>query len=444
MHFKSTLAAIFFCLNAFLPAQVLAKDWVYAVKPGDSVWTICEAYAYYDRCWLELGDYNGLANDELLSVGAQIRMPSEWLEMQLVAATVIYYSGEVSVFNSENKPKALSRRMEIDIGDRLLVGEGQLDLRFADGSTMKLSPQSEIVIDAVSAIKQSRQSSVEVSLPKGGAVIKVPRAEPRNRFRIRTASGIAAVRGTEFRVRNEAQATQTRSEVVEGLVGYEAQAVEVEVPEGFGVLAEQGKAPSKPVELLPAPQWVQQCEEPGMVEWYPLVGADAYLLDVYLPESEGAKRVASMEVEDTVFRFDELEDGCYELALKGVSQGFQGFESGHDFCYQYELAVPEIKSVTMIEETLHLELFPLQNSKAVHVELASERGFTKDVKRIKVDQVSSQISVDDAKQHRYIRVQAEGRAESFSEFSEVQAIEKDKSMSTLWGVAAAILALVLL
>ena len=442
MQVKTIIALLL--LLSIVARPTAAKDWVYSVKPGDSLWAICEAYAYYDKCWLELGAYNGLADDQLLSIGAQIRMPVEWLEVPVIAAHVHYYTGDVQIFDDQNQIKQLSRELQIDVGDRLIVKEGQLNIRFSDGSTLKLSPHSEIVIDAVSAIKQTRQSSIEVSLPKGGATVQVPKSEPRNRFRVRTPSGVAAVRGTEFRVRNEAEQTQTRSEVVEGLVGYEAQSVSVDVAEGFGVLAEKGQPPSEPVQLLAAPDWVEQCEEPGVVEWHAVDNADYYLLEVYQPDAGGSQRIAEFDVRENYYRFESIEDGCYELTLKGVSQGFQGFDSYLDYCFEYHVPAPEIKSASLANGELALELFPLVNSNVVYVELSQESDFAGEVEKHTVEQESSTISVDEGKDYRYVRVQSEGRGENLSEYSEASEIAEDRPFALIWGVLAVIAVLVVL
>ncbi len=439
IHFLIQAIVLLFAL--MVAPLGFAKDWVYSVKPGDSIWKICERYAYYEPCWLELGEYNDMTSADRLAVGAQLRLPVEWLQLPVAAAHVTYFSGDVSVHDKKGKPKTLVRDMQLEVGDRLLVGEGQLDLRFSDGSTMSVSRQSEIVIDAVSAIKQTRQSTVEVSLPKGSATVRVPRAEPRNRFRVKTSSGVAAVRGTEFRVRNNEAQTLARSEVVEGRVGFRAQAVTVDIEEGFGALAEKGKAPSEPVKLLPPPQWVEQCEAPGMVEWYPIDNADYYLLDVYSPEEGGAQLVDSMQTSDSFNRFEQLDNGCYELALKGVRQGFYGYESRMPYCYEYEISAPEIKNAILEDKVLSLELFQMQYGESIEIELSESADFSSVSKTLVIQQETTEVNVGDA---NYMRARTLGRNGEFSDYSKVHTLGEDQPFAAVWGILAVIAAVLIL
>lgn len=432
------------CLLLSMPKTLVAKEWSYSVKPGDSLWSICAAYAYYKDCWVDLGEYNNLKQGQVLAVGQLIQMPLEWLEVPIVAANVIYFSGDVAAVDANDNKKTLGLNTQIDVGDRLSVGDGQLSLKFADGSTMILGAQSEIVIDAVSAIKQTRQSTIEVSLPKGGATVKVLKTEPRNRFRIATPSGVAAVRGTEFRVRNSADQTLARSEVLEGLVGFEAQAKEVAVSQGFGVLAEQGSAPSDPVALLPAPKWIAHCDVAGMVEWHALDKADLYLLDVYRSAGSGEELVKQYEVSNNYKQFTDIEEGCYNLALKGVENGFYGYESRMPYCFEYQAPVPEIKSIVLGKKSLSVEMLSLVEGNTVELEFSDSADFStvRDTKII--DQQASKYRVQNPEQYRYVRARSVSPNGKKSEFGAGQEVTEKNSYATVLGILAIIAAFALL
>ena len=432
------------CLVLSMPKTLMAKEWGYSVKPGDSLWSICAAYAYYKDCWLELGEYNNLNKNQVLAVGQLIQMPLEWLEVPIVAANVIYFSGEVVAVDANNNKKTLGLNTQIDVGDRLTVGDGQLSLKFADGSTMVLGAQSEIVIDAVSAIKQTRQSSIEVSLPKGGATVKVLKTEPRNRFRITTPSGVAAVRGTEFRVRNSADQKLARNEVLEGLVGFEAQDKEVAVSQGFGVLAELGSEPSDPVELLPAPAFLAHCDVAGLVEWHALDKADFYLLDVYRASASGEELVKQYEVHNNYKQFTDIEEGCYNLALKGVEQGFYGYETRMPYCFEYQASVPEVKSVVLAKKSLAVELLSLVEGNKVELEFSDSADFAivRDTKII--DQQTSKYRVQNPEQYRYVRARTVSPDGKKSEFGAGQEVTEKNSNATVLGILAIIAVFALL
>ena len=65
-----------------------SADWQYTVRPGDSIWVICDEYTQYPNCWRELPDYNQIANPKNLSIGHQIKIPAAWLKQVPLAALV--------------------------------------------------------------------------------------------------------------------------------------------------------------------------------------------------------------------------------------------------------------------------------------------------------------------------------------------------------------------
>jgi len=455
---KQMVAWLFSALLLFVTSAVHAEDWRYSFKEGDTLWSICKTHAYYNDCWKELGVYNNIDVDTAIPIGTKIRIPLPWLNKKIVAGKVVFFSGQAMASDKAGQEKTLKQNMEIDIGDKLRVKQGQMTIEFADGSTLTMLPDSSITVDAVSAVKQTRQTTVEISLPTGGAVVKVPKKEPRNRFRVITPSGVAAVRGTEFRVRNaviasdqqanennqapsEQSVVETRSEILEGVVAYTSDSKEVAINEGFGLLAKQGESLPEPVQLLPAPEWVANCEVPEIVEWYTLKGADYYVLEAFKKTDKGTKRILSEKVQKTYYRFNEIEDGCYELTLKGVENQFYGLESSREFCYTTVVPKPEIKFATQDKESLSMAVVDTPEHTQYVVEFANNEAFDKvlSVKTVEQAELSLLLSeINGDKQARYVRVKAINAKGVASDYSDIEAIVK--THSDWWALGFLVLA----
>lgn len=444
---RNYLLLAFSVVLSVLPLRAAADstDWTYTVRPGDTLWSICQRFSYYDKCWQELGQYNGVVKDRAVPIGSKIRMPVDWLQAPLQAATVTHAKGEISIVRDNQELPAIDTGDVLEIGDRIVLGEGELVILFADGSKLMLDPQSELYIDAVTAIKQTRQSEIEVSLPRGSARVQVLDTAPRNIFRVRTTTGVAAVRGTIFRVRNDAENPVTRTEVLEGNVDYSAENITVGIDQGFGSLAEYGKPPSEPIGLLPAPAWLPQCDIPQLVEWEALAGADHYLLELLEDDAETTRTIARFESDTSYYEFTGLDAGCYRLRVQGVENGFYGMESTRNYCYQPVLAVPTIKVAQLQKQAVAIELEPVAGADKYIVELAGSENFDSVSHTIETDQLAFvELLPNDENEYQYARVRAQSEALGETEPSGTVEVKSDDNKGLIWTVIAIIAAFALL
>lgn len=435
---------LFFALQVSVLSWAETQDWSYTFRPGDSIWAVCKKFSYYEKCWQELADYNNINKADRISVGTRIKMPLSWLQAPLEAARIVSASGVIKIIRDSKVVELPEVGTVLEIGDRVELGEGALVLAFADGSQLVLEPNSELIIDAVSAIKQTRQSEIQVSLPKGSARVSVKQASPPNIFRVRTSTGIAAVRGTTFRVRNDAADPVTRTEVLEGIVDYSAQSKTVSLDQGFGTLIEQGRPPSDPVELLPAPDWLPQCPIPNLVEWVALTDADAYLLEVLEDRGEASQTLARYSVDKSFYEFTDLEDGCYQLRVLGIENGFYGLDSMRNFCYEAYLAEPVIKLAQLSDDQLYLQLSPVNGASHYVVEFSDSKDFATIATSHEIAQPEAIVQIDESSAYLYARAKAKSGDTLESSVSPTTAVAQEQESNLIWVILSVLAAIAIL
>ncbi len=108
--------------------------------------------------------------------------------------TVTYADGETLYLANKS-----SSWKNIEIGDVLKEGgavktgtDGVLDIKFSDGTAMRITGNSFLSIDDVSLVK------VSVGLKKGRLISKFTRMFSNQHFSVRTPSAVAGIRGTEL------------------------------------------------------------------------------------------------------------------------------------------------------------------------------------------------------------------------------------------------------
>lgn len=105
-------------------------------------------------------------------------------------------SGEVRIFVSGGDAEgvAAEKDMPLDVGDRLLTGDGgSAEISFEGGSVMSLQENSDFTLEDI------RKKDSTLSLAFGRLLAKIG-ALGGGGLRVRTPTAVAAVRGTEFGV----------------------------------------------------------------------------------------------------------------------------------------------------------------------------------------------------------------------------------------------------
>lgn len=434
----------------FMSAQSQASDWRYSVRPGDTLWSVCQEYTVYENCWRELAGHNQMNNPQQLPIGTLLLIPVEWLKQAPVAAQAVYILGDVSFSSRHKKPAELIAGQALRIGNKIVVGQGSATLRFADGATIVMSANSELIIDSSSAIKQAKAQSIEVSLPRGEVQVTVPKRMPRTQFRIKTPTAVAAVRGTQFRVSSSAPTAdslggQTRSEVLEGVVSVSASNDSQNITAGHGVRTMSGQGLSEPVTLLAAPRWNRSCNDPGYVEWQISLAATQYRLALMVNDTKLDQVLSSVTVTDSSYVFKELEEGCYQVKVNAVdSQGYNGLESRRQLCYEAQLSAPKITEAEFSHEGLFVAWDAVEDAMRYRVEVSKSEDFSSLITRQTIEALTMSAPLDADLRSVYVRVKASADGMSDSVYSETVYLEKKNNNNLLIGILATILAFIVL
>ncbi|HMU64156.1 MAG TPA: FecR domain-containing protein [Nitrosomonas sp.] len=310
-----------------------ADEWIYRMQQGDNLWNLTERHLTHLKFVLPLQRLNHIQNPFQIPPGTEIRIPIQWTRQQSSSALVLRVFGEAQLRRQGlAQPLPVVDGMQIFPGDAISTGEdAYVTFEFADQSILRLQDNSELRFERLEILGNSAVVSTEVNLQKGRTESQVPQHSPINsRFRIITPSAVSSVRGTDFRVGTNNDRAMM-SEVIGGLVQVSNQHQSINIPSGFGVLAEANSKSLQSVPLLPPPDL---SETPSLYERIPLnipvrplSGASGYRAQIALDESF-TQLITDFDTASLPIRGGELPDGDYWLRIRGRdSLGLEGFEA---------------------------------------------------------------------------------------------------------------------
>lgn len=189
----------------------------------------------------------------LVSGGAFILLALLFLSPVAAAAP---QAGEVLVLSGACTVESGGQRNPLKPGDAVRVGDtievpqgGKLKLRMSDGSVIAAASGTRLTIEAYEADGQKRDARLTLGTGLLRAVV-ASLAQP-SRFEVATASGVAAVRSTDWFV--EAQPGSTQVGVLSGSVSLSSVATKkaVTIPARWGARVEAGRDP------VPGRVWTQ-------------------------------------------------------------------------------------------------------------------------------------------------------------------------------------------
>jgi hypothetical protein len=158
-------------------------------------------------------------------------------------------AGEVLAMGGQCFIEAGGQRSQVKIGDPVHVGDtldapegAKLKLRMVDGSVISVASGSRMTIDAYAGGGgQARDAKLSLAAGLLRAVV-APVSQP-SRFEVATATGVAAVRSTDWFI--EAKPGSTQVGVLAGTVSLTSSATEhaVDIPARWGARVEAGRDP---------------------------------------------------------------------------------------------------------------------------------------------------------------------------------------------------------
>src|SRR5690554_1845552 len=307
-----------------------APEWVYTLKAGESFTEVASDLLIKSYSAGRLLQYNAIENAAMLGEGDRIRIPLSWLKRQPDPARVTSVSGSVQLISGiDGRKKPLAKDALIRVGDEVLSAAGAATIALADGSEVRISPNSRLIFNRLTQYGKSGMVDTRLRLDRGEVHTRVkPVIEGGARFEIETPSAVAAVRGTAFSL--HAGPEGTHLQVTEGVVDFGSPKQIQRIPAGYSatVASNNGnklsirKMPPAP-ELNPLPPVLSQL--PAELTWTSSP-ASTYRLDIF--ETESGRWIESREVSGNRFDISRLDNGQYEIHLAAFDQqGMTGMPS---------------------------------------------------------------------------------------------------------------------
>jgi hypothetical protein len=317
----SVIRCVFVTLTLLAAPASWADDWLYTVRPGDELWSIAEDYCGSGRFAQTIADHNGFANSAQLRAGQRIAIPTSLLAFSPSTATVAQVTGRVVLLQRDGKQSPAQAGDAVNMGDHVISTDGAALVVFADGSQISISPNSRVLFNKLTAFGPAGMVDTHLRFTYGQGEATVKPQNRGDRFRIQTPEGIAAVRGTVFRVGRaspEQQPAVSTTETLEGLVAYSGQGQNTDVPAGFGVAASVSGVVKET--LLVAPVFndlPEQVTAESTVSWQNLTGAQAYVIE--WAHQDQPEIVSSSTLSRETKTQPPQTPGAYMLTVRGVS-----------------------------------------------------------------------------------------------------------------------------
>ncbi|EAZ99971.1 protein containing LysM domain [Marinobacter sp. ELB17] len=300
-------------------------EWVYTLQKGDSVQQLARQLLAPPHNAQQLLEHNSLKNALLPVTGEQVRIPMDWLKRQPQPARATSVSGLVQLLTSNGQRRPLTVNTLIRAGDELLSGSGSTTVILAEGSEIRLSPNSRLAFNRMTQFGKPGMIDTRLRLNRGEVFTSVKEVvSGGSRFEIETPSATVAVDGTQFAI--QANDGGTGLQVINGEVNFGQQGRSVEVPAGYGahVAAPPGGdvrlhklAPPPIVTSLPA----ILRKLPAELQWQSL--AKTHKLDIF--DTGSGRWVDSRTLAGDRFDISRLNNGRYEIQLAALDyQGIKG------------------------------------------------------------------------------------------------------------------------
>ncbi len=171
----------------------------------------------------------------------------------LLAAWTATQAGEVLALVGQCFIEAGGQRAALKLGDAVHVGDkvevaegARLKLRMSDGSVLSAASGTSMTISGYDVDQAAQQRDARLSLASGLLRAAVSSFGGTSHFEVDTATGVAAVRSTDWFI--EAFPDSTQVGVLSGVVSLSSSATKraVDIPARWGARVEAGRAPVPP------------------------------------------------------------------------------------------------------------------------------------------------------------------------------------------------------
>ena len=476
------------CLSFFLyvihalNVSAMAEDWLYSVKKGETLWGLCEKYTTKSTCWLEIGEYNGVAYPRIMAPGTRIKFPIAWLKTAPTPVELTFVRGDVRVVSDSGDQQPAHVGQNVFMGDSVITGEdSSVTLLFADGSVSVVGDQSTVTMDLLSIDNNTAIVDSRILLKRGTVSTKVPKYSPddsgslgenkndsigsphtgdvasntaeqkhnlqkrkprqRSYFQVTTPSAVAAVRGTDFTVSAGETGEFMRGEVYSGGIAVSKYDVsdsslsndrkkkEQALAAGFGLVVQRGEAIPEPVALLAAPEFEQLADQqtlPLSLHWKEVPNASYYAIHVFAGEQSN-QLIHNEQIDAPSWDGRHLMEGCYTFEVRAIdANNLRGHASTANTCIVYQPIAPQaVYDVT--QNQLVWESVDYVSS--YRVEFSNSATFKKVMAKNAVKNTGEQhyrfdLTDEMATSYKYVRVVAVSASDVTDEASTIVALDK--------------------
>lgn len=486
---RSLYLGFYLCVINSLSVSASAEDWLYSVKKGDTLWDLCEKYTAMRTCWLEIGEYNGVAYPRVMAPGTRIKFPIAWLKTAPVPVTLTFVRGDVSIVDSSGKQQPAHIGQDVFMGDSVTTGDNSsATLLFADGSVSVVGDQSTVTMDLLSVDNNTAIVDSRILLKRGTVSTKVPKynsaehnasnqtkndsngspsidaaapkvsaqkhylqkRKPRHRsyFQVTTPSAVAAVRGTDFTVSAGDTGDIMRGEVYSGGIAVskhdlsdrsvlnDTKKKEQALVAGFGLVVQKGEAIPEPVALLKAPEFVQLADQqtlPLSIRWQEVPKASYYIVSIFSGEHKD-QLIHSEHIDASTWKSHNLKEGCYLFEVRAIdTNDLRGHASTVDTCVVYQPVAPQ----TTYDKTENQLVWQgVDYAESYRVEFSNSRTFKKVMATNIVKSTAEQhyyfdLTAADIAQYKYVRIVAMSSSDVVGDASTIIALgESNKHWMT--------------
>ncbi|GGE19093.1 peptidoglycan-binding protein LysM [Polymorphobacter glacialis] len=301
---------------------------VHVVAAGETLIGLGERVLARARDWRVVARVNRVGDPRRLPVGKMLVIPDRLLRREAQVANVVAFSGNVGL--EPGGPTRLGA--QIGAGGRITTGANSfVTLGLADGSRVTLPSQSVVRIETLDRLALGGRLERRFVVEQGRSDFGVsPRQNAGDRFLVKTPVAVAAVRGTEFRVKHIGAISVIS--VVEGNVASRPHALagETSVPAGSAAVHDAGSARTKA--LLPAPALLR----PGKVQddaelVFAVHGAGVRRLVQLARDAGFVDLFAETETNDGEVRFAGIANGTIYVRVTAVdAEGVEGLPSSYE------------------------------------------------------------------------------------------------------------------
>lgn len=423
-------------LQLACPAAASEHEWLYGVKPGDTLIGIAADYFAHPNDWPKLQTLNRVRDPKRLMPGTRLRLPIALLKREAAIAEVIYIRGNVTHTPKKSGPQNLAVGMRLEVGDVIETGaDASVSVRFVDGSRLLLTQNTHVSLTKMILLGKTGMAQTVIELHHGSLDTRVAEQQkPSARYEIKSRALNLAVRGTNFRARVSDADQVSRSEVLDGVVqasGTSGKAVKVLA--GFGTLAAPGEAPGAPQALAPAPDLnlvpkVLQ-RVPLRFEWPAAAGAERYHAQVFADRSFERLLLEGV-FQGSAAKWPDLPDGRYVLRVRAIdSHGLEGLNADREFTLKARPEPPFISAPQHGQKVYGpqaiLRWSDSTAAQSYHVQLAAKSDFSERLADLPAHP-KSELALPLAPGQYYWRVASVAAGQDQGPYSDVQSFTQRK------------------